>query len=89
MDDTILKKTGKKVFGTSWRRDPLGPPFQTNFIWGQRFLQLSLALPLKEGLSQSRGIPVDFHHCPTAQKPGMKASVEDIKQYKEASRQLN
>lgn len=89
MDDTILKKTGKKVFGTSWRRDPLGPPFQTNFIWGQRFLQLSLALPSKEGLSQSRGIPVDFHHCPTAQKPGKKASVEDVKQYKEASKQLN
>ncbi len=89
MDDTLLKKTGRKVYGTSWRRDPLGPPFQTNFIWGQRFLQLSLALPSKEGLSQSRGIPVDFHHCPTAQKPGKKASVEDIKQYKEASKQLN
>ncbi|MDZ7763519.1 MAG: hypothetical protein U5K00_03715 [Melioribacteraceae bacterium] len=32
MDDTILKKTGKKIVGTSWRRDPLGPPFHTNFI---------------------------------------------------------
>jgi hypothetical protein len=40
MDDTILKKTGKKISGTSWRRDPLGPPFQNNFIWGQRFLQI-------------------------------------------------
>ena len=45
MDDTILKKTGKHVPGTAWRRDPLGPPFHTNFIWGQRFLQISLALP--------------------------------------------
>ena len=89
MDDTIIKKSGKKVFGTSWRRDPLGPPFQTNFVWGQRFLQISLALPSKEGLSQSRGIPVDFHHCPTAKKPGKKSSDEDIKLYKEASKQLN
>jgi hypothetical protein len=24
MDDTILKKTGTKVPGTGWRRDPLG-----------------------------------------------------------------
>jgi hypothetical protein len=45
MDDTILKKTGKKIPGTSWKRDPLGPAFQTNFIWGQRFLQISMALP--------------------------------------------
>ncbi len=32
MDDTIIKKTGKHIPGTSWRRDPLGPPFHTNFI---------------------------------------------------------
>jgi hypothetical protein len=89
MDDTILKKTGKKVPGTSWRRDPLGPPFQTNFIWGQRFLQISMALPSKEGLSQSRAVPVDFHHCPTAKKPGKKSSPEEVKHYIEASKQLN
>lgn len=89
MDDTILKKTGKKVFGTSWRRDPLGPPFQTNFIWGQRFLQISMALPSQDGNVQSRAIPVDFHHCPTANKLNKKASESEIIQYKEAKKQLN
>jgi len=89
MDDTILKKTGKKISGASWRRDPLGPPFQTNFIWGQRFLQISMALPSKEGISQSRAVPVDFHHCPTAKKPGKKSSPEEVQQYIEASKQLN
>jgi hypothetical protein len=89
MDDTIIKKTGKKIPGTGWRRDPLGPPFQTNFIWGQRFLQLSLALPSEKGFSQSRAIPVDFHHCPTAKKPSKKATQEDILQYKEVKKQLN
>lgn len=89
MDDTILKKTGKKVFGTSWRRDPLGPPFQTNFIWGQRFLQISMALPSQNGNAQSRAIPVDFHHCPTATKPNKKANESEIIQYKEAKKQLN
>lgn len=89
MDDTILKKTGKKVFGVSWRRDPLGPPFQTNFILGQRFLQISMALPSQDGNVQSRAIPVDFHHCPTAKKPNKKANESEIKQYKEAQKQLN
>jgi hypothetical protein len=89
MDDTILKKTGRKVSGASWRRDPLGPPFQTNFIWGQRFLQISMALPNQGGNVQSRAIPVDFHHCPTANKPGKKASEAEIHKYKEAQKQLN
>lgn len=89
MDDTILKKTGKKIPGTAWRRDPLGPPFQTNFIWGQRFIQISLALPSHKGLSQSRAIPVDFHHCPTAKKPGKKATELEKQNYKELQKQLN
>ena len=54
MDDTILKKTGRNIPGTAWRRDPLGPHFQTNFIWGQRFLQISMALPDHQGCCQSR-----------------------------------
>lgn len=70
MDDTLIRKTGKKIPGTAWRRDPLGPPFHTNFVWGQRFIQLSIALPDQPLNSQSRSIPIDFHHCPSAKKPG-------------------
>jgi hypothetical protein len=83
MDDTILNKTGRKIFGTSWRRDPLGPPFHTNFIWGQRFIQISISLPEKSGASISRAIPVDLHHCPTVKKPGKKATPELLNEYKE------
>ena len=89
MDDTILKKSGKKIPGAAWRRDPLGPPFQTNFIWGQRFLQISMALPTQKGLTQSRAIPVDFYHCPTAKKPGKKSTEEERQNYKELQKQLN
>jgi len=89
MDDTILKKTGKKVHGTSWRRDPLGPPFHTNFIWGQRFIQISMALPSHKGLSQSRSIPVDFHHSPTPKKPNKKSTDNEKENYKELKKQLN
>ena len=88
MDDTILKKTGRKIPGTSWRRDPLGPVFQNNFIWGQRFLQISMALPDQQGCSQSRAIPIDFHHCPTAKKPRKHASDQDLRNFKEEQKRL-
>lgn len=88
MDDTIIKKTGKKIPGTSWRRDPLGPPFHTNFIWGQRFIQMSLAVPDSHGgVCQSRAIPIGFHHCPTPKKPVRNASQEEISTYKEVKKQ--
>lgn len=83
MDDTVIKKTGKHIPGTAWRRDPLGPPFYTNFIWGQRFIQMSLALPRDGQVGQSRAIPVDFHHCPTVVKPRKTAEKEQWEQYKE------
>jgi hypothetical protein len=83
MDDTVIKKTGKHIPGTAWRRDPLGPPFYTNFIWGQRFIQMSLALPRNGQIGQSRAIPVDFHHCPTVVKPRKTAEKEQLEMYKE------
>ncbi len=88
MDDTLLKKTGRHIPGTAWRRDPLGPPFQVNFIWGQRFLQISMALPDHPGCSQSRAIPIDFHHCPTAKRPRQTGSEQDWKNYKEQKQKL-
>lgn len=86
MDDTLFKKTGRHIPGTAWRRDPLGPPFNTNFIWGQRFLQISMALPSGSGSVQSRAIPVDLHHCPTVKKPNKSASEQDWTDYKEQQR---
>jgi hypothetical protein len=83
MDDTTIKKTGKHISGTSWMRDPLGPKFCTNFIWGQRFIQMSLALTEKGEKSESRAIPIDFFHAPSAIKPKKGASKEEIAQYKE------
>ena len=39
MDDTLVRKRGRKIPGTGWKRDPLGPHFCTNFVWGQRTRQ--------------------------------------------------
>lgn len=88
MDDTLLRKTGKKIHGAAWRRDPLGPPFQTNLIWGQRFLQISAALPEAHVPCAARMIPIDLHHCPTPRKPRKNASKEEWKAYRKAREKM-
>lgn len=47
VDDTLVRKTGPHIDGVAWRRDPLGPAFQTNLVRGQRYLQFSAAWPLE------------------------------------------
>jgi hypothetical protein len=89
MDDTIIRKVGRKVFGTSWRRDPLGPAFHTNFVWGQRFIQISLSMHDISFHCESRAIAVDFHHCPSVQKVGKDASEEQVAAFKEAKKIQN
>lgn len=88
MDDTLLKKTGKKVEGTAWRRDPLGPPFHTNFIWAQRFIQMSISLPLGKGSCPSLSIPVDFFHSPTVKKPRKTEDKQVWDDYKEKQKKV-
>nr|WP_240377804.1 transposase [Arachidicoccus soli] len=83
MDDTLLRKRGKKIFGTGWLRDPLGPPFCNNFIWGQRFVQLSVSLIEKDIFGPSRAIPVDFKHCPPTRKPSKNATDAELALYRE------
>lgn len=89
IDDTLLRKSGKKVAGTAWRRDPLGPPFHTNFIWAQRFVQMGISVPQEQGPCQARCIPVDFVHCPSIKKPRRTASAEEWATYRQATRAFN
>ena len=88
MDDTIVRKTGRQIPGVSYRRDPLSPPFQTNLVLGQRFVQISAALPSDGPIGSARMIPIDFRHAPTLQKPGNSASDAEREQYRSARRQL-
>jgi hypothetical protein len=85
IDDSLLRKTGLRIPGVGWRRDPLGPHFQTNFVRAQRVVQFSAAVPLADGAG--RLIPIAFQHAPTPPKPSPKASAEDQKQYRQAARQ--
>jgi len=86
LDDTLCAKRGRKVAGASWRRDPLGPPFQTNLVWSQRFVQSALALPEGAGPVRARAIPVQLRHAPTAVRPRTGAAPEAWAQYRQEQR---
>lgn len=85
IDDTLLRKTGIRIPGVAWRRDPLGPKFQTNFVRAQRFLQFSAAVPSSG--SAYRMVPIAFFHAPTPPKPSPKASDEQQAEYRRATKQ--
>ncbi len=36
-DDSLLRRSSLHTSGVGWRRDPLGPHFQNNFVLAQRF----------------------------------------------------
>jgi hypothetical protein len=94
-DDTKIHKTGKKIPNACWGADPLGPPFQVNLIWGLRYLQMSLILPLytgSESASEStpaRAIPIRFISAPSVKKPGKKGTVEQWATYRALSKKKN
>lgn len=89
MDDSLLRKTGRKVHGVRYVRDPLSPPFNVNFVRGLRVLQISAALP--EGTGAARMVPIDFQHAVLPPKPSRKASPEELQAYKQerARRNIN
>jgi hypothetical protein len=81
LDDTLVRKTGKKTHGVKYRRDPLGPPFQANLVRGQRFLEMSMACTGPEG--QARMIPVDWIHAPQPTKPSRRDDQQTWDTYDE------
>ena len=82
LDDTLLLRGGRRTPGVGWRRDPLGPPFQVNFVRGQRFLQLSAALPHERPAGAARTVPIELVHTPTARKPSRRASAAEQERYR-------
>jgi len=87
MDDSLIRKTGKKIHGVKYQRDPLSPPFHTNLALSQRFVQLSAALPNTDGSADV--IPIDFLHAPLPTKPRKKASQQEWEEYESARKQMN
>lgn len=89
-DDTKIRKTGKKIPNAGWQADPMGPPFHINLIWGLRYLQMSLLLPLYTAENTPpRALPIRFISAPSVKKPGKKASEEHWELYRELSKKKN
>ena len=47
IDDTRIHKTGRRIQTAFYQRDPLSPKFRFNLMFGLRFLQISLLVPLQ------------------------------------------
>jgi DDE family transposase len=86
MDETRIRKTGRKILTASYQRDPLSPKFRFNLMWGLRFLHFSLLVPLYRSNPQvpPRSLPVRFLEVPAVKKPGKRASADEIQAYRQA-----
>ena len=83
VDDTRLRKTGRAIPQARYHRDPLSPPFHVNLMYGLRFLQASLLLPLhRRGNASCRALPVRFEEAAPVKKPSRKAGEEAWQEYK-------
>jgi len=81
MDDSLLRKTGRKIHGSRYQRDPMSPPFHVNFVRGLRVLQISAAL--RQGSEgAARLIPIDFQHAALPAKPRKDANAAAQAAYK-------
>ena len=90
LDDTRLRKTGLKIPGVVYGRDPLSPKFRINLMLGIRFLHASLLLPLHRlEKVAARGIPIRFEQAPCLKKPSRKASQEQWEAFRLAAKQHN
>jgi len=74
MDDSLLRKSGRKISGVRYLRDPMSPPFHVNFVRGLRVLQISAAVP-EGSQGAARLIPVSFQQAALPVKPRKNAAA--------------
>lgn len=90
IDDTRLRKTGRKIPTVAYGRDPMSPKFRFNLMLGLRFVQASLLVPLYRHTKASpRAFPIRFEEVPPLKKPHRKASSEEWAAFRQAARQQN
>lgn len=91
MDDTRIRKTGRKILTAFYQRDPLSPKFRFNLMWGLRFLHFALLVPLYRSNPETppRSLPVRFLEVPAIKKPGKRASADQIEAYRQAIKERN
>ena len=73
IDDTRLHKTGPRIQQAFYQRDPLSPKFYTNLMFGIRFLQASLLVPLfRRAKVGTRALPIAFEEVSVVKRPRRK-----------------
>lgn len=90
IDDTRLHKTGRHIQSAFYQRDPLSPKFRFNLMFGLRFLQISLLVPLyRKQKASARALPVRFEEVPALKHPRRKAPPEQWAAYRQAVKKTN
>lgn len=70
VDDTRLRKTGPCIQQAFFQRDPLSPHFHMNLMFGLRFLQASLLIPLyRRSPVGTRALPIHFEEVSVVKRP--------------------
>jgi hypothetical protein len=82
LDDTLCKKTGRRIPGVGIGRDPMSPAFHVNLCYGLRFVQVSVLVSPTEARGAARALPVRFDFAPPAIKPKKNAAPEMHEAYK-------
>lgn len=92
IDDTSIRKTGKRIRQAFLSRDPMSPPFHPNLRLGIRFLQCAVVIPLHRTLKvAARTIPIHFEEVSAAKKPRKGTKNYDLKkkEYRELKKTNN
>jgi hypothetical protein len=90
IDDTRLHKTGRHIQSAFYQRDPLSPKFRFNLMFGLRFLQISLLIPLyRKQKASARALPVRFEEVPALKHPARKAPPEQWAAWRQAVKKNN
>ena len=90
MDEFRARRGGRRVKRSRWTRDPLSPPFHVNFMKGIRFLQIAALLPLHRTHQVGcRSVPVSVVPVDLPQRPGRRASPEQVAAWEQECRQKN
>jgi DDE superfamily endonuclease len=90
IDDTRLHKTGRHIQSAFYQRDPLSPKFRFNLMFGLRFLQISLLVPLyRKQKASARALPVRFEEVPALKHPRRNAPPEQWAAYRQAAKKTN
>ncbi len=82
LDETLRKKTGKKIPGVATLRDPMSLPYHVNLTPGLRYLQAACIITPENKLEYNRAIPIFFQEAAPAKKPKKNASDAEKEHYK-------